>query len=406
MSAKYAHVLKEYREIYDRNLSGSVIPFWLNHSPDWEYGGTYSCLNRHGKVYDSKKYVWLLGRSAWMFARLFNEYKADPRYLDMAKSGIDFIRKNAIDKEGRYYFSLTREGKPWFYQRKPYGAVFAMTAYLEYFQATGEEMYKELAVDLFQNINQWIQHPEMMGRPVMNGVPAMSNLADVMVRASMAVELAAVDDRPEYRDIMREALSRCKLHFNVKQNILMENVSPNPEVHIAHWPEGRLFNPGHSIEVAWFILHMLEYVDDPGMQIMALSILEGSLETGWDKEYGGIRYFMDTGGNPTLQLESGMKLWWPHTEALYALTLAFCKTEDSKWLDWLQKVHDYTFSHFSDDEAGGWFGYCDRRGSLTHSSKGGNYKGFFHVPRALLYSIREIDKYLISGKSSDHDTQY
>ena len=90
---------------------------------------------------------------------------------------------------------------------------------------------------------------------------------------------------------------------------------------------------------------------------------------------------------PTLQLESSMKLWWPHTESLYALVLAYTKTGDKVWLDWLDKVHQYTYSHFVDSEIGGWFGYCDRQGNLTHTSKGGNYKGFFHTPRALLMSI-------------------
>ena len=35
------------------------------------------------------------------------------------------------------------------------------------------------------------------------------------------------------------------------------------------------------------------------------------------------------------------KLWWPHTEALIALTFAYARTQDEKWLPWLRKVHDY-----------------------------------------------------------------
>ena len=46
---------------------------------------------------------------------------------------------------------------------------------------------------------------------------------------------------------------------------------------------------------------------------------------------------------------------------------------------------DYCLEHFSDAEGGGeWFGYCNRRGDVTHTFKGGPYKGCFHVPRALL----------------------
>ena len=40
------------------------------------------------------------------------------------------------------------------------------------------------------------------------------------------------------------------------------------------------------------------------------------------------------------------KLWWPHTEALIALTMAFTRTKDVKWLDWLEKVHKYSYDTF------------------------------------------------------------
>ena len=53
----------------------------------------------------------------------------------------------------------------------------------------------------------------------------------------------------------------------------------------------------------------------------AAQILEWSLERGWDPEYGGILYFVDVEGKPPEPYEHDMKLWWPHTEALYALLL-------------------------------------------------------------------------------------
>ncbi len=391
---KDKQLLLEYRRIYEENLRDSVIPFWLKNSPDRINGGTFSCLDRYGRVYDTKKYVWLVGRSAWMFSRLYNEYDRNSSYPEVASLGIDFLQKNAKDTRGRYYFSLTSEGSPWFYQRKPYGAVFAMLAYLEYFKLTGKKKYKHDAVRLFWRINQWIENPATMGRPVMAGVPRMSNLANVMVLASMALELARLDNDPAYIEIIRKAFTGCRLHFDPGLKILVENVSPDPGVSPHQWPEGRMFNPGHSIEVAWFILQMIKLVPDSTMQKMALDALEGSLEYGWDKKYGGLYYFMDIEEKPTLQLESTMKLWWPHTEAIYALVLAYSLTGDGKWLDWLQRVHQYAFSHFVDHEYGEWYGYCDRAGNPVNTCKGGNYKGFFHVPRALLFSIQEIDDFL------------
>ena len=65
-----------YAERYRRDLRESVIPFWLNHSLDREHGGYFTCLDRDGTVYDTKKYVWLQGRAVWMFSRLYNEIDA------------------------------------------------------------------------------------------------------------------------------------------------------------------------------------------------------------------------------------------------------------------------------------------------------------------------------------------
>jgi N-acylglucosamine 2-epimerase len=132
-------------------------------------------------------------------------------------------------------------------------------------------------------------------------------------------------------------------------------------------------------------------VPDADAEKMLLDSIEGSLEMGWDREFGGLYYFMDGEGLPPLPLESNMKLWWPHTEAIYATILAYSKTRDPKWLAWLSKVDTYAFAHFSDAVHGEWFGYCDRRGQLTNTAKGNNYKGCFHVPRMLLLSAQLLE---------------
>ena len=41
-------MLTELRSTYEQNLFESVIPFWLRHSLDREYGGYFTCLDRDG----------------------------------------------------------------------------------------------------------------------------------------------------------------------------------------------------------------------------------------------------------------------------------------------------------------------------------------------------------------------
>jgi N-acylglucosamine 2-epimerase len=384
-------LLQSYAERYRADLLESVVPFWLKHAPDREFGGYFTCLDRDGSVYDTRKYIWMQGRMVWMFSKLYNELEQRPEWLDMAKFGVGFIRRHARDPKNRCYFSLTREGNPAFYQRKPYAAVFVMMGLLEYSKATGDPECRREAEELFWMVREWIANPALMDRPVFAGGAPISNLADVMVVASMALELAAVSDDPRYREIMQESMTAAFAHYEPQRGILMEIVATDGS-DITATPEGRLFCPGSSLEIAWFLLHLLRHFPNEQLQAKILAIIEASLEYGWDAEFGGLYYFVDIHNRPTLQLESSMKLWWPHTEAIYAVLLAYSLSGHKRWIPWLEKVDGYAYSHFADPSNGEWFAYCDRRGNLTHSLKGNNYKGSFHVPRFLLFSIQLLEK--------------
>jgi N-acylglucosamine 2-epimerase len=375
---------------YKQDLYESVLPFWMRHSPDRENGGFFTCLGRDGTLYDDRKYVWLNGRQVWMLSKLYNTVEKRDEWIEAAGKGAAFLRRHGRDAQGRVYFALTREGAPAAYQRKPYGAVFMALGLLEYSKATGDAAAGAEARDLFWRIREWIADPALMGRLAFSG-PKISQLADIMVVTSLALELAEADpDDVRYPRVLADCIDAALRHCEPNREILIENAGADGRF-LTDTPEGRLFCPGHAMEVCWFLLHALEYHPDAARQERILRILENSLLFGWDEDFGGLQYFIDIQGRPPLQLEAPMKLWWPHTEAIYSLILAYTMTGQAKWLRWLEMVDDYTYRTFPDPMYGEWFGYCDRRGRITHSLKGNNYKGCFHVPRALWLSIREIE---------------
>ena len=61
-------------------------------------------------------------------------------------------------------------------------------------------------------------------------------------------------------------------------------------------PGGRLCNPGHSIEVSWFLLHLNKVLLDPEIEKIALSALLGAFEIGWDEQCGGGQGFANYSG--------------------------------------------------------------------------------------------------------------
>ena len=160
--------------------------------------------------------------------------------------------------------------------------------------------------------------------------------------------------------------------------------------------EGRLLNPGHSLEAMWFVMDLAKKRSgDNSIIDRAVNITIDTLNYSWDKEYGGIFYFLDVKGYPLQQLEWDQKLWWVHVETIITLLKGFLFTGDERCWKWFEKVHDYTWNHFPDRTYGEWYGYLNRAGEVLLPLKGGKWKGCFHVPRGLYQAwqtLEAIDK--------------
>ncbi|XP_048338179.1 N-acylglucosamine 2-epimerase, partial [Sphaerodactylus townsendi] len=152
----------------------------------------------------------------------------------------------------------------------------------------------------------------------------------------------------------------------------------------------------HAIEAGWFLLRHARHQRDPALVSQVVEkFMKQPFRSGWDPEHGGLFAFQDVDGLCPTQLEWGMKLWWPHTEAMVAFLMGFAETRESDLLVIFDQVAKYAFAKFRDPESGEWFGYLTQEGKVALSIKGGPFKGCFHVPRAL-HMCKEILESLIS----------
>lgn len=351
--------------------------FWKAHGIDERYGGFWSCADRGGVIYDERKYVWMMGRAVWMFSKLGD--------ADAAKRILDFLLRHGTDEQGRYWFALYRDGRPASFQRKPYGAVFVCIGLAEYARLTKQQEYLDEAVALFWRIRDWIADPALLGR----ARHGLSQLADVMVTISMLQEIIPSHDDARYPELLNRMLDEALAHQHPELGVFVENITTDLRFDET-LPPGRLWCPGHALEVAWFLLRILDRYPDNAKRARVWTNMERSLELGWDREFDGLYYFLDTQSKPMLELEWDMKLWWPHTEAILALAHAWRRTGEAKWLSWLDRIDEYSWRTFVDEEFGEWFGYASREGRITHQAKGNPYKGFFHVPRAMMWAAEEL----------------
>ena len=77
--------MNERKEFYSNYLLKTVVPFWLEHAIDKEFGGFFTCLDQKGELFSEDKSVWFQGRGTWIFSKLYNCYERKEEYLEAAK---------------------------------------------------------------------------------------------------------------------------------------------------------------------------------------------------------------------------------------------------------------------------------------------------------------------------------
>lgn len=374
---------KELAEQYRTELLDSVLPFWLEKSQDKEYGGYFTCLDRKGNVFDTDKFIWLQGREVWLFSMLYNKVAQRQEWLDCAIMGAEFLKKYGHDGDLNWYFSLTREGKPIVEPYNIFSYTFATMAFGQLALATGSKEYADIALRTYQKVLDKQSNPKGQWNKLHPGTRDMKNFALPMILCNLALEIEHL--LPE--GFLEEKIECC-IHEVMEvflrpelSGIIVENVGTNGQ--LVDCFEGRQVTPGHDIEAMWFIMDLGKRLNRPELIEKAKDTTLKMIEYGWDKEYGGIFYFLDRKGFPPQQLEWDQKLWWVHIETLISLLKGYRLTGDERCLDWFEKVHKYAWAHFKDSEYPEWYGYLNRRGEVLLPLKGGKWKGCFHVPRGL-----------------------
>ncbi len=377
---RMAVLLATYRD----GLLNDTLPFWINHCVDRAYGGFMFALDRDGTVVDTDKGMWQQGRFTWLLGTLYSEVEPRAEWLELARHGIDFIRRYGFDDDGRMFFHVTREGRPVRKRRYIFTETFGVAALVAYARASGDEQAKQEAIDLFALIIRYLTTPGLIPPKFNTDVRPMKGLAIPMIMIVTAQILRQVTDDPICEKWIDRCINEIERDFMKPEfETVLETVGPNGEF-IDHF-DGRMLNPGHAIEAAWFIMQEAQHRgSDPRLLKLGTTILDWMWQRGWDEEYGGIIYFRDVKGLPVQEYWQDMKFWWPQNEAIIATLMAYQLTGDEKYARWHQMIHDWTYAHFPDPEYGEWFGYLHRDGRLSVPLKGNMWKGPFHLPRMQL----------------------
>lgn len=375
--------LQYWSALYRADLTDNILPFWLEHGLDRKHGGIYTCLDREGKLMDPTKSVWFQGRFAFVCSFAYNQVERRPEWLDAARQTLDFIELHCFDADGRMYFEVAADGTPLRMRRYVFSESFAAIAMAEYALATGNQSYAEKALKIFKDMRRFLTTPGLLAPKYLPSVEAQGH-SITMIMINVASRLKKVIADPELDRQIDESLFKLKNDFmHPEFKALLETVGPAGE--FIDTCNGRVINPGHCIETAWFLFDVaMDRGGDKNLIDLGMTILNWSWDWGWDETYGGIINFRDCRNLPPQDYSQDMKFWWPQTEAIIANLYAYKLTGNELYLKRHRQVSEWAYGHFPDHEFGEWYGYLHRDGTVAQPAKGNLFKGPFHIPRMMV----------------------
>ena len=363
---------------YIKYLTENVLPFWLDNAIDYKNGGIFTSLDRKGEIYGREKSVWFQGRALYIFSNAYNSGIKNEKYLEAARKIYEFLPK-CTDTDGRMFFIVTEDGREIQKRRYYFSETFAAIGCCEYYLATGCEEAKTLAEKYFETAYNVFCNP-MLTTPKFNPENApYKSLSPVMIMLSTAQVLRKID-KEKYDKIAKEMYGEILNGGYLMEDGLHEHVYLDGS--FADTPRGRIINPGHSLEAAWFLMAEGIYQSDKLLMETGKRIIDISMKLGLKN--GGIIAFCDSKGYPPEALEWDMQLWWPQCEAMIANRLCYEIFKEEQYKNSFEKLREYSFSHFGDPKFGEWYGYLHYDGTVANTLKGNIFKGPFHLPRLLL----------------------
>jgi len=384
---------------YRHQLLDDVVPFWEKRAPDARYGGYLHHFDRRGTPGSTDKNVWCQGRMLWMFSALFTSVERRPAWLDLARSGRDFLLAHAHAGGGRWHYLLSRNGTVLKPDRSFFTDAFVLTGLAEFARASGsaedagliemtfEQIVRNVERDGFNEFHHFSLDPRRLWHSVsMIGLHVSSVLAPLLGES----RTRALADACLHR-ILR-VFARDELR------VLLESVGRDGAV--LDDDTGRRINPGHTMESMWFCLEEALRRGDDGLVRRCVQVIDWAWAKGYDPACGGLFNILDRDGgeprgyDPRASFDEAWddKVWWVHSETLYALLLAAAVTGREDLYARFRELHDWCQRFFHDGEHGEWYAYLHRDGSPKVTDKGTWIKAAFHVPRNLMQIMLLLER--------------
>lgn len=394
--------LRAIRTRLDRE-AGRVIAFWKQHGPDREFGGFHGTLDRKGApVAPTDKGVIQTARHLWTFSMLAARRGEDHETRALADSAYRFLIDHFRDRrDGEFYFTVSRQGKPLNTKKQLYAESFAIFALAEYAAAFASSDARDHALACFRSIDARAhdavhggydqrKDPGWMTAGAEKDTNTHIHLLEAFTRLLRSAEDPLVRTRLE--ELARVTATKLLQPSGYVHKEFKRDFAPHGEPAVSY---------GHDIETAWLLLDALDALGlggDAALTQAALTMGANAALAGFDSVNGG--FFEE--GNVGAEPRKREKIWWVQAEALPGLFRLYQLTGEVGYLDQLERTLSFIERFQSDAEYGGWYWGVTPEGALgpRGDKKGEEWKASYHDTRALVFTSDWIAEYVSAGRRS------
>ena len=388
------------KEMQDE-LTGNILPFWIDKMVDHENGGFYGRIDGHGNLHaDAEKGGILNARILWTFSAAYRVL-GKSEYLEMATRAKDYIIAHFIDREyGGTYWSLDYKGNPKDTKKQFYAIGFMIYGLSEYVRATGDKEALDYAIQLFECIEEhsldviYNGYIEACTREWGEIADMRLSVLDANYPKSQNTHLHIIEPYANLYRVWKD--ERLEKALRNMINIFTDKIL-NPETnHLdlffeKDWTRGagHLESYGHDIECSWLMHEAALVLGDAEVLKKVeeiVPLVAKASEKGLNPDGSMIHEAnLDTG-----HVDDDLH-WWVQAEAVVGFYNIYQHFGDESALDKSLQCWQYIKDNLIDYEGGEW--YWSRRpdGTLNlDDDKAGFWKCPYHNGRMCLEIIERI----------------
>lgn len=361
-------------------------------------GGFFHYFRDDGTVYDrrhrhlvsSTRFVVNYAKAGRFFGR------AD--YLALARHGLDYIEQAHFQRATGGYAWLLRDGQPVDATNHCYGLCFVILAWAEALKAgvdgaaAGLSRAHALLTSRFWDDAEGLladeydagftklssyrgQNANMHGCEALICAYEASGEARYLEQAERIAESVTVRLAAQANGLVWE-------HYDTSWRIDWNYNRADPKHLFRPWG----FQPGHQTEWAKLLLNLDRLRPNPGLVARAASLFDRAVAAAWDHRHGGLAY----GFGPDGAICDGDKYFWVQAESLAAAAVLHETTGQQAYLDWYQRLWDYSWRHMVDHRHGAWYRILDPANNKYSDEKSPAGKTDYHTMGACFEVVESL----------------